>query len=102
MSRIVSVAGSGLKLEFARDIVDITMTQIEAIVEPERIADDVSRKSVTSIGIHPRFYQYGAFKLAMPKNIRNRRCLDLECLLRRFRSISPSLLNIQGRLKAHL
>jgi hypothetical protein len=34
-------------------IFGIPVAEIEAIVEPDSIADDVRRESVTSIGIHP-------------------------------------------------
>ena len=39
---------------FGEQILDITIAQIEAMVEPDRVTDDVGRKSVTLIGIHHR------------------------------------------------
>ena len=38
---------------FSDNIFDIPVAEIETIVEPDGVTDDVRRKSVTFIGIHP-------------------------------------------------
>ena len=37
---------------FSQEIFDIPVTQIEAIVEPNGVIDDVVRESVSCVGIH--------------------------------------------------
>ena len=39
---------------FGEQILDITIAEVESMVEPNRITDDVGRKSVTLISIHQR------------------------------------------------
>ena len=36
----------------SEQIFDITMAEIEAIVEPDGVTDDISRESVSFVGIH--------------------------------------------------
>jgi hypothetical protein len=38
---------------FSQEILDIAVTQIEAIVEPDCVADDIRRESLAFVGIHP-------------------------------------------------
>jgi hypothetical protein len=38
---------------FSQQILDISVAQIEAIVEPDGVGDDIGRESVSFIGIHP-------------------------------------------------
>ena len=38
---------------FSEEIFNIAVAEIKSIVEPDGVADDIGRKSVTFIGIHP-------------------------------------------------
>jgi hypothetical protein len=38
---------------FGQKILNIAVTEIESVVEPNGVADDVRRESVTLVGIHP-------------------------------------------------
>jgi hypothetical protein len=38
---------------FGEKVFDISVAQIEAIVEPDSVADDIWRESVTFVGVHP-------------------------------------------------
>lgn len=38
---------------FGQKVLYIPVAQVEAIVEPDRVGDDIGRESVTFIGIHP-------------------------------------------------
>ena len=37
---------------FGKEVFDITIAQVESIVEPHRVTDNVGRKSVTLVGFH--------------------------------------------------
>ena len=37
----------------SQEILDIPMAELESIVEPDSIGDDIWRESVTCVGIHP-------------------------------------------------
>jgi hypothetical protein len=45
---------SNVDAAFGEQILDITIAEVESMVEPNRVADDVGRKSVTLISIHQR------------------------------------------------
>ena len=44
------------------------MTEIEAIVEPDGVGNDIGWESVTLIRIHPAILAIWAVKLAVPMN----------------------------------
>ena len=37
----------------SKEILDVSVTQVEAIVEPDGVADDIGRESVSFICVHP-------------------------------------------------
>ena len=47
-------------------VLDIAVTEVEAVVKPDSIADDVPRESVTLISIHPPILTMGPVKLSIP------------------------------------
>jgi len=42
-----------------QNIVDITVTQVESIVEPDGVGDDVWGEAVSFIGVHPEIVSQG-------------------------------------------
>jgi hypothetical protein len=40
------------KAPFGKEVFDITIAQVESMVEPHRVTDNVGRKSVTLEGVH--------------------------------------------------
>jgi hypothetical protein len=38
---------------FSQKVFDITVTEIESIVQPDSVADDIGREPVSFVGIHP-------------------------------------------------
>ena len=51
---------------FGQKIFDITVAEIEAIVEPDSIGNDIGRESVTFICIHPPIVSIPTVNLAIP------------------------------------
>jgi hypothetical protein len=45
---------------------DVALAKVEPVVQPDSIADDVPRESVTLISIHPPILTIGPVKLSMP------------------------------------
>ena len=43
---------------FSEQIFDVTVTQVEAIVEPDGIGNDIWRESAAFVGIHPPILEY--------------------------------------------
>ena len=43
---------------FGQQIFDITVAGIKSIVEPDSVGDDVRRKSVTFVSIHPQIISF--------------------------------------------
>jgi hypothetical protein len=50
----------------SENIFDIAMTQIEAIVQPDSVTDDVGWESVALVCIHHRIIPFPAFNLSVP------------------------------------
>jgi hypothetical protein len=53
---------------FGEQILDITIAKIESMVEPNRVTDDVGRKSVTLISIHHRIIDQQQLTCQYPPN----------------------------------
>jgi hypothetical protein len=42
----------------SQEIFDIAVTEVEAIVEPDSVADDIGRETVSFVGIHPEIIHF--------------------------------------------
>jgi hypothetical protein len=51
---------------FSQQIFNVSVAEIESIIEPDSVADDGSWKSVALVGIHVPFYQIGPVNLSVP------------------------------------
>jgi hypothetical protein len=82
-----------LAIDFHKDFIDeegITvsaMTEIESIVEPDCVADDVWRESMTLVCIHPPILSKWQFNLSVPAGMLIVRAL-WHCLPRRNQNIN--------------
>jgi hypothetical protein len=49
-----------------QQILDISVTEVESLVEPNGIADNIWRESVALVCIHHQIISFPAFNLAIP------------------------------------
>ena len=54
---------------FREQIFDITIAQVESLVEPHRVTDDVGRKPVTLIKYSSLNYRFEAVNLSAPSEM---------------------------------
>ena len=51
---------------FGQDIFDVAVTEVESIVEPDCVTNDIWRKPVTFICVHHQIISFPAFNLSVP------------------------------------
>jgi hypothetical protein len=56
---------------FSEQVFYISVAEIEFVVEPDSVGDDVSWESVALVGIHHRIISFPAFNLAVPFSIQH-------------------------------
>ncbi len=50
---------------FGQEVFDVSMTEIEPVVEPDRVNDDLRRKPVSFVDVHRQYYRAGRVNLAV-------------------------------------
>ena len=54
---------------FGKKIFNITVAQVESILEPDGITDDIGRETVTLVSIHHRIIDYGQLSCQYPLSV---------------------------------